>query len=257
MDALKVCVSGVVACFAQGLKARLHQRANAAAENSLLTEEVGFGLGSEGGFENACTRTADAERISQCQILRLTRSILINRYQAGNALANLILAADGVTGALGRDHGDVNVSGRNDLTEVDRKAVSKHQHVARLEVGLDVCLVHSSLLFVVDQNHDDVSFFRCLGSGEHLKALRLSLCPGLAALVEADDNIAAGFLEVQRMCVTLAAVADDCDGLALEQGQVAVALIINGCFHVFFVVFHFEILLIYMRVVCRELRVES
>ena len=261
VNALKISVSGVVACLAEGLKACLHQRANAAAQNSLLTKEVGLGLGSEGGLENACTCTADAQCISQREILRLAGRILINSYQAGNALADLILGTNGVTRSLGRDHGNVNVRRRYDLTEVDRKAVSKHQHVACLEVRLDVSLVHSCLLLVVDQNHNNIGLLGCFCGGEHLKALCLSLCPRLAALVKTDDNMTAGFLEVQRVCVTLAAVTDDSDRFALEQGQVAIALIINGCLHVFFVVFHFESSYFFesqeLRVDDGELRVES
>ena len=82
-----------------------------------------------------------------------------------------------MTRALGRDHGNVNVSGRYDLTEVNGEAVSEHEHVASLEVGFDVLLVHSRLLLVINKNHDDVSLLGSLGSGEYLKALSLSLCP--------------------------------------------------------------------------------
>ncbi len=50
MDALEVSVSRIVASLNQSLETSLHQSANAAAENCLLAEEVGLGLGTEGGL---------------------------------------------------------------------------------------------------------------------------------------------------------------------------------------------------------------
>ena len=51
-----------------------------------------------------------------------------------------------MAGSLGRDHGNVHVSGRYDAAEVDVEAMGKHQHVALLQVGFNVVLVQVSLL---------------------------------------------------------------------------------------------------------------
>ena len=107
--------------------------------------------------------------------------------------------------------------------------MSEHQHVACFQVRLDVLLIHISLLLIIDQDHDDVSLLSSLSSGVYVEALLLSLSPGLGALVQTDNNIAAGLLQVQGMCMTLAAVADDCDGLAIQQRQITVCLIKNLC----------------------------
>ncbi len=42
---------------------------------------------------------------------------------------------------------------------------------------------------------------------------------------QADDNAQAGIAQVQRVCVTLASVADDGDGLLLERREAAVFFI--------------------------------
>ena len=135
-----------------------------------------------------------------------------------------------MSGSLGSDHGNVYICRRLDQTEVNVEAVSEHEHIAGLKVGLDVLLVHSGLLLIVDQDHDDVRHLSCLSSIVNSESLSLSLSLGLGSLVKAYDDVATGLLEVQRMCMSLAAVADDGNGLALEHGQVAVFLIINLSF---------------------------
>jgi hypothetical protein len=232
VDALEVSVSRVIASLAQCLETSLHQSADTAAQNSLFTEQVGLSLGAECGFQNAGSCAADCQTISQCQILCLAGSILLYSNQARNALACLIFRTNGVSRSLRSDHGNVNICRRNDLTEVDCETVSEHQHIARFQVRCNVLLVHCCLLFIIDQNHDDVSLLCGLCCGEYFEALCLSLCPGLAALVQTDDYsglIAQRFLGIQCVCVTLAAVADNSDGLAIQQRQVTIFLIKYLC----------------------------
>ncbi len=217
MDALKVCVSRIIASLNEGLKTSLHQSAYAAAENCLLAEEVCLGLGSEGSLQNACPRAADCQCISESHILCLAGSILMNGYQTGNALARLILASHGMTRSFGSDHGYIHILGRYDTTEVNVKAMRKHQHIARLKVGLNVFLIHSCLQFIVDQDHDDIRFFCSLSRRVYLESLRLCLCPGLRTLVEADNHVTARLLRIQGMCMSLTAVTDDCDCLAVQE----------------------------------------
>ena len=156
MDALKVRVSRVIACLNQRLEAGLHQSANAAAENCLLAEEVGLGLGTERGLQNACSCAADTECISKADVPSVARCILLDRDEARYALACLILASDRVTRALRRDHDDVDVLRRLDAAEVNVKAVCKCQGLALGQVRLNALFVQCSLLFIVDENHDDV-----------------------------------------------------------------------------------------------------
>ena len=106
----------------------------------------------------------------------------------------------------------------------------EHQHIAGLEVGLDVLLVHCSLLLIVDQDHDDIRKLSSLSSIVNRQALCLCLSLGLGTFIQTYDNIASGFLEVERMCMALAAVTDDGNSLSLENRQVAIFLVIDLSF---------------------------
>ena len=219
VNAFKVSVSRVITSFAQGFKTSLHQSTNTAAENSLFTEQVGFSFCPECSFQNTSSCTADCQTISQSQIHSLASCILFNSNQARSTLASLIFRTNGVTRCLRSDHGNINVSRRLDAAEVNVEAVSEHQHIARLEVRFDILLIHSSLLFIVDQDHDDVCLLCSFCGCKYFKALLFSLCPGLAAFIQTNDDsclVTERFLCIQGMCMTLAAVADDCNGLAIQ-----------------------------------------
>jgi hypothetical protein len=71
------------------------------------------------------------------------------------------------------------------------------------------------LLLVVNQNHDDVGFFRGVGGYTDLKARGFRLCPRFTAVVKPDDYLYAAVFQVQRVSVTLTAVADDCYGFTV------------------------------------------
>ena len=138
-----------------------------------------------------------------------------------------------MSGSLGSDHGNVNVSGRNDASEMNVEAMSKHQHVACFQVRLDVLLVKVCLLLVIDQDHDNVSLLCCFCSGINLEALCHCLVPALRALIQTDNHVASGILQIQCVCVSLAAVANDCDCLSVQKGQITIFLVENLC-HFFF-----------------------
>src|SRR5699024_1118733 len=127
-------------------------------------------------------------------------------------------------------HGNVHVLGRSDASEMNVESVSEHQHVALFQIRLDILLIHISLQLIVDQNHDDIRSLCGLCSCVNLKSLFLSLRPGFASLIQTNDNMASGILGVQCVCVSLAAVSDNSDGLAIQQRQVTVILIKNSCF---------------------------
>src|SRR2546428_776847 len=52
-------------------------------------------------------------------------------------------------------------------------------------------------------------------------------CPAVRALVEPGEDVLSGVLEVQRVGVALAAVADDRDLPALEQAEVGVLVVVD------------------------------
>ena len=97
------------------------------------------------------------------------------------------------------------------------EAMGKHQHIAFLEVRGDILLIHRSLELIIDQDHDDIRFLRRFRCSINLKSLALRPLPGLAAFIEADNDMETGILQVQRMSVSLGTVTDDRDRRALKQ----------------------------------------
>ena len=117
---------------------------------------------------------------------------------------------------LGGNHQHVHVRGRDDLLEVDVKAVGKHQRIAGLQVGGDILLVDFRLNLVVDQHHHHVAPFGRLGHGLDLQSGLLSSGPVLAAGPQTYAHVAAGLLQVQCVGVTLGAIADNSDLLTVQ-----------------------------------------
>ena len=227
MDALEVGVFRGIPGLDQRLEARGHQGGDTAAEDALFAEQVGLGLDLEGGLEDTRSCAADAGRVGQAVIQRMAGVVLINRDQVGDAVAFEVFRTDGVAGALRGDHDDVDVCGRDDLLEVDVKAVGERQGLPFGQVGGDVLLVHIRLLLVGDQDHDDVG---CLGRFRHGHDGQTGLSGllrGLGAFVKADDDVDARVAQVQRMGVALGAEADNGNLFAVEGVDVTVFLIID------------------------------
>ena len=98
---------------------------------------------------------------------------------------------------------------------------------------LNPCANDLRLLFVGSEDHDDVSRFSRLFRRHDLQTRLFRLFPGLAALVQTDDDFDAAFLQVERMGMPLAAVADDGDRLVFQNLNVAIGLIVYFCHTVF------------------------
>ena len=130
MDRLEVGGFGLVAGLDEGLEASLHQGGDAAAEDGLFAEEVGFGFFEEGGFEHAGAGAADALGVGQRDLFGGLGGVLVDGEQRGDAAALFEDSADQVTGAFGRDHGDVDLGRRGDLVVVDGETVGEHQRLA-------------------------------------------------------------------------------------------------------------------------------
>ena len=107
----------------------------------------------------------------------------------------------------------------------------EEQGVARLQVRLDALCVDLSLDLVRGQDHNNVSLGCCLSDGGNAQALSLSLGAGLGTLGQANDNLHAGVTQVQCVSVTLGTVANNCYGAALDQREVCIVVVENGCCH--------------------------
>ena len=132
-----------------------------------------------------------------------------------------------MSGTLGSDHDNINVLGRNDAAEVNVEAVCKCQSLALCQVGSDLLLVNCSLLLIGDKDHDDVASLSSISNAHYLQTCCFCLSCALGTLVKTDNNVYAAVLQVESVCMTLRAVADDSNGLAVQSVQVTVLLIEN------------------------------
>jgi hypothetical protein len=130
-----------------------------------------------------------------------------------------------VARTLGGDHADVDVRRGLDEAVADVEAVAEEQRVAVLEVVLHGLLVDRRLQRVRHQHHDHVGLGGRLGRGDHAHALLLGPDTGLRAFVQADADVHARVTQRQRVGMALAAVPEDRDFAALDDGQVGVVVV--------------------------------
>ena len=105
---------------------------------------------------------------------------------------------------------------------------AKSTRRARLEVRQHLGVPDLLLHVVGDENRDELCAADGVGDRRHLEAGLLGRALRPASLAQADADVDAGVAQVQRVRVTLAAVADDRD-LAVEKVEIAVAM---NCRHV-------------------------
>lgn len=130
--------------------------------------------------------------------------------------------------ALRRDQEHVQIRTGFDDAEVDGQTMSESQGSARLQVLLKAFLVQRALAFIRRQDHDNVGPGSSLTRLHHLETGFLSLLHGGGGRTQADDDVGnAAVLEVVGVCVTLAAIANDRDFLALDQIQIGIAIVIH------------------------------
>ncbi len=136
--------------------------------------------------------------------------------------------------ALGGSHKDIHIRRGHNLLIADVEAVGKGNGLASRQVRADGLIVDLRGAFIVDQNHDNIRLLRRVCDGVDLETVLGGLVPGLAR-AQADNHITAGVAQVQRMGMALRAIADDCDFLSLQNGDVTVFFIVHSC--------HFNIIL--------------
>jgi hypothetical protein len=149
----------------------------------------------------------------------------VDGHQAGDTTALLVLAADEMPRPLRSDEADVD-SGRGiDLVEVDGEAVGEHEQVPGRDPVGDVGFPDLGLLLVREQDHHDVAAAGGVGDVEDLETGRLGIGAARRIGAKADDDVHSGLLQVQRVGVSLRAVAEDRDRLALERLERRVVLV--------------------------------
>jgi hypothetical protein len=134
---------------------------------------------------------------------------LVNRYQRRHSNAFSEQLAHAMTGCFGRDHGNIDVGWRLDLSEVNIEAVREHERLAFGHVRRDFLGVQVALDVIGDQNHYEVSRFGGFGYGQDFQARGYGFRNALAAARQPDNHVHAAIAQVERVGVALASVADD------------------------------------------------
>ena len=103
--------------------------------------------------------------------------------------------------------------------------MGKGQRCAFLDVGLYVVAVNLTNVLVRQKDHHDIRALDRIGHFGHLEAGLLGLVPGSATLAQTDRDLDAGFMQVERMCMTLRAVTNNRHLLALDQGKICIFVV--------------------------------
>ena len=228
---LEVGELGLVAGLDERLEGHLDQRRRAAAQDGLLAEQVGLGLLGEGRLEDAGAGGAERPGVGEHARAPGARRVLLDGEQGRHAAAGLVDRAEQVARALGRDHPDVDDVGRGDPPEVDVEAVGEHQQLAGAQVRRDLGVVDGLLGGVRDEDHDHVGRLDRVGDVHDPQAGLLGEGAALGARREPDDDVDAGLVEVQRVGVALAAVADDRDRLPGQRRRIGVVVVVHARCH--------------------------
>ena len=105
----------------------------------------------------------------------------------------------------------------------------EHEGDVGRHVGRDLGVVDLGGGLVGREVHDDVGPLGDFGDGADVEA-GLAGAFGVGGVgAEADADVDAGVLEVERVGVALRAVADDGDFFGLDEGEVCVCVVVGLC----------------------------
>src|SRR5215207_5728299 len=173
--------------------------------------EVCLGLLGKGGLDDTGPAAPDTPRVGEDQVPGFPRSVVADREERGHPLALRVQSSEHVARTFGRHEPEVYLQRHGYLIEVDVKPVGEEQQHTLREVRGDLCFEHRRLPLVREQHHHHVRPTDGVGGVHYGEALVLGLPSARAALVEPDGDLAARVFEVQRVGVSLAAIAQDGD----------------------------------------------
>ena len=126
MNTFKVSVSRIVSSFYQSFETCLHQSRYTAAEYALFSEKIRFRLSLERSFKNSSSCATDTCSVSQSLFESSAGSILMDRYEAWNALACDIFASYRMTRSLRSDHRNIYILRRYDTSKMNVESMCEH-----------------------------------------------------------------------------------------------------------------------------------
>ena len=127
-----------------------------------------------------------------------------------------------MAGALRRDHNAVDILVQFDQAEVHRETVRENDGLALGEVREDVALIDRCLLHVRQADHNDIGEANRLRRIKNREAMLLRYGAGLRTRIEADDDLAAAVLQIERMGVALRTIAEDGERFVFEHAEIGV-----------------------------------
>ena len=113
---------------------------------------------------------------------------------------------------------------------MNAKAVREAENFPGMEIRLNVLVIEFSLGLIWGKDVDPVGAFRSLVRSNDDHTIRLGLLGALAIGIETDDDFVSAVAEILGLGVSLAAVAEDGDRLALQRFGLGIAFIEN-CDH--------------------------
>src|SRR5207302_10707984 len=132
-----------------------------------------------------------------------------------------------MAGRFGRDHGNVNGFRRFDRAKTDVEAVREHERLARLEVWLNRVAIEFRLLRVRSKNHDDIGPSRSLCRRVNGQPFLLGFGARSAGFGETHSDLNSAIAQVQRMCMSLRAVANDGHLFSLNEREIRGVVVIE------------------------------
>ena len=227
MEGLEVSDFRLIARRDEDFKAVLNQVSYAAAKHALFAEKVCLGLFLEGSLNDACAGAANAASICKRKVKAFAGCVLLNCKNIGNAATFNESSAYQMSRSLWSHHEDINAGRRNDLFKMNVKAMCRSESRTRFKIRLNFVLIYVGLLLVGDKYHRYISDFNCFGNGQNFQALTFGDGFGFRAFIKSHDHINATIPQVQSMCVSLTAKADNSNSLAIQNIEINVSIIIN------------------------------
>ena len=186
VQALEVGDLRLIAGLDQRLEPGLDERADAAAQDGLLAEQIGFGFFGERRFEDPGAGAAERARVGQRQRARLAGGVLVHGEQAGVPPPSTNTSRTRCPGDFGATIATSTFGRRSDRAVADVEAVGEHQHLAGCESLGDGVAVDRRLRGVGRQQHHDVGPARRLGDRRHSQAVGARLVARLAGRRQPD-----------------------------------------------------------------------
>ena len=137
-----------------------------------------------------------------------------------------------MTGALGSNHDDIDMLGRSDRLEVDRKAVTEEQRVAGMKIRRNVLLIDLRDGEVRHSDKDHICELDGLSCIINLEPLLLGNGAALALGVKTNDDLDSALFEIEGVGVSLGAKADNGAGFILEELQIGIFVGVDFSGHV-------------------------